>query len=101
MDDSTEKSIRFALASAPEIDDGGIPARDYIANICPVGSIVIIDEDDRQTQGSYGRVIAQIHCNGVSPNESILEAKLGVISDEFCSKSEFILESWAIKFGCN
>lgn len=98
---TTGESIRLALASAPEIDDGEIPARDYIAKICPVGSIAIIDEDDMQTEGSYGRVIAQIHCNGVNLNESILEAGLGVISSEFCSKSEFSFESWAIKFGCN
>ena len=100
--DESEESIRFALASAPEINTpDGIQARDYIAKICPVGSIVVIDEDDLQTQGSYGRVIAQIHCNGVNLNESILEADLGEISSEFCSKSEFALESWAIKFGCN
>lgn len=60
-----------------------------------------MDEDDLQTQGSYGRVIAQIHCNGVNLNESILEAGLGVISEKFCSKSEFALELWAKKFGCN
>ena len=95
------ESIRFALASAPEINDaGGIQARDHITNICPVGSIVIVDEDDKQTEGSYGRVIAQFHCNGVSLNEELLESGLGKISTEFCSKSEFSLEPWATKFGC-
>lgn len=95
------ESIRFALASAPEIDElGGIQARDHIADVCPVGSVVIVDEDDMQTQGSYSRVIAQIHCNGISLNEELLESRLGKISTEFCSKSEFSFESWAKDFGC-
>jgi endonuclease YncB( thermonuclease family) len=99
--DESEESIRFALASAPEISDvDGIQARDHIASICPVGSIAIVDEDDKQIEGSYGRVIAQIHCNGISLNEELLESGLGKISTEFCSKSEFAFEPWAIKFGC-
>jgi micrococcal nuclease len=95
------QSIRFALISAPELDNsGGIEARNYIKKICPVGSNVIVDEDDGQTTGSYGRTIAEIYCNGVSLNESILAVKLATIYTEFCSKSEFASEPWA-KQGCS
>ena len=97
-----EKSIRFALISAPELGkSGGIEARSYIEQICPVGSKVIVDEDDGQTGGSYGRTIAEIYCNGISLNESILEANLATIYGKFCSVSEFASEPWAKKFGCN
>jgi micrococcal nuclease len=96
-----DKSVRFALVSAPEIGiPGGIEARDLVEKICPVGSVVIVDEDDKQTQSSYGRILAEIHCNGVSLNEEILKARLGKISVGGCSKSEFSSELWALKFGC-
>lgn len=95
------QSVRFALVSAPEIGNlDGIKAKEYIEKICSVGSDAIIDEDDLQTQGSYGRILAEIHCNGFSLNEEILKAKLGKISVVFCSKSEFSSEPWAKKFGC-
>ena len=43
------KSIRFALASAPELSEaGGIDARKFIEVVCPVGSPVIIDEDSEK-----------------------------------------------------
>jgi|CXWL01.1.fsa_nt_gi endonuclease YncB( thermonuclease family) len=96
-----EISVRFALTSTPEIGKtGGIEARDYIEEICPVGSDVVADEDDGQTEGSYGRTVAKIYCNGFILNESILEKGLGKISTNFCSKSEFASEPWARKFGC-
>jgi endonuclease YncB( thermonuclease family) len=96
-----EQPVRFALASAPEIGNlGGIETKEYIEKICPIGSNVIVDKDDKQTQGSYGRILAEIHCNGVSLNEEILKAKLGKISVSFCSKSEFSSKPWAVKYGC-
>jgi micrococcal nuclease len=96
-----EQSVRFALASAPEIGNlGGIDAKEYVEKICPVGSDVIVDKDDKQTQGSYGRILAEVYCNGVSLNEEILKAKLGKISVSFCSQSEFSSKPWAVKYGC-
>lgn len=95
-------SIRFALSSAPELKESNGPeARDYIESICPANSTVTIDEDDDQTQESYGRIIAKINCNGVILNEELLKSKLGTISTNFCSISEFSGESWAQKYGCN
>jgi len=99
--DVNEKSIRFALISAPELGtSSGEEARRYIEKICPVGSDVVVDEDDGQTGGSYGRTIAEIYCNGISLNESILAAHLATIYSEFCSVSEFSKESWA-QHGCS
>jgi len=89
------------LASTPEIDEpGGALAKDFIEEICPVGSTALVDEDDGQTEGSYGRIIAVIYCNGVNLNEFVLDEDLGYLSSGFCYKSEFKTHSWAIRHGC-
>lgn len=96
-----ERSIRFALASAPEINtlEGKI-AKDFVASMCPVGSSVLVDEDDGQPEGSYGRILAVVYCNDVNLNEKILESGNAKISTLFCSESEFSDEPWVKKFGC-
>lgn len=96
-----DKSVRFAIVNTPEYGDYDYSqARAYIETICPVGSKVLIDEDDAQTGGSHGRIIAKIYCNGFTLNEEILEVGHAVILQEFCSISEFAEESWAQKHGC-
>lgn len=96
-----DKSIRFALVNTPEWGDKNyIQSGKYIETICPVGSQVLVDEDDGQTQRSFGRIIGKIYCNGYILNEAILESKHAVILTQFCSVSEFANESWAKKFGC-
>jgi len=94
-------SIRFALASTPELDEsGGFDAKHFVERICPVGSQALVDEDDGQTEGSYDIMIAMIYCNGVNLNEAVLEQGHALLSKSFCSKSEFSSEAWAVKFGC-
>ena len=94
-------SVRFAMASAPELEEfGGVDSRDFIVTICPVGSDVIVDEDDSQTKGSFGRVIGVVYCNGVNLNSELLDANLGYLADQFCDSSEFGNDPWAIKHGC-
>ena len=88
------QSIRFALAFAPELNEfGGVDARKFIETICPVGSNALVDEDDGQTQGSNGRIIGAIYCNGVNLNEELLDADLGYLSSGFCDSSEFSNDS--------
>lgn len=95
------QSIRFALSSAPELSGyGGVDSRNFIQTICPVGSSVIVDEDDGQTEGSYDRMIGVIHCNGMNLNAELLDADLGYLEERFCDSSEFREESWAKKHGC-
>lgn len=96
-----EKSVRFALVSAPEIGNlGGIGAKEHVERICPIGSDAIVDKDDQQPQDSHGKILAEIHCKGISLNEEILKAKLGKISISFCTQSEFSSKPWAVKYGC-
>jgi len=95
------QSIRFALSSAPEMDEfNGPESREFIEEICPVGSTVLVDEDDGQTEGSYGRIVGVIYCNGVNLNEELVDSGLGYLSTGFCDRSEFASHAWAIKHGC-
>ncbi len=96
------KSIRFAMASAPELNEsGGIESREFIETICSVGSIATVDEDDGQTQGSYGRILGVVYCNGFNLNEDLLDMGHGYLISDFCKDSEFENESWAQKHGCS
>ena len=96
-----DKSIRFALVNTPEFGDSDYTqAKNFVETICPIGSKVLVDEDDGQTQGSLGRIIGKIYCNNLNLNEEILEVGHAVILPEFCSVSEFAEESWATKHGC-
>jgi len=95
------ESIRFSLASAPELKGfGGIDSKNFIETICPVGSTVIVDEDDGQVLGSYGRIIGLVYCNDVILNQEILDVNLGYLEERFCDSSEFSTTTWAIKYGC-
>jgi endonuclease YncB( thermonuclease family) len=96
-----DKSIRFALVNTPEWGDYDYTqAQYYIETICPIGSKVLVDEDDGQTQGSFGRIIAKIYCNELNLNEEILEVGHAEILPQFCEVSEFAQDSWAKKHGC-
>ena len=96
------QSVRFALASAPEMSEQkGAEAKNFVATLCPVGSSVTVDEDDRQTGGSYGRILAVVYCNGMNLNSELLDSGLGYVDSQFCDASEFGESSWAQKYGCS
>jgi len=95
------QSVRFALASAPELDElGGLEARELNKIVCPVGSVAIVDEDDGQTEGSFGRIIAVVYCTGANLNALMLQAGYAWLDVSFCGTSEFSDEDWAQKNGC-
>ena len=89
-------TIRLALVDAPEYyEDKGKEAKEFISNICPIGSTAIIDEDQGQTAGSYGRVIAVVYCNKRNLNAELINNNYGIIDKRFCNVSEFANEDWA------
>ena len=95
------KSIRLVLVDAPERGEKGYEAaRDFIADNCPVGSFAIVDEDDLQTEGTYGRMLGVVYCNGINLNDAILDEGLAKLYDKFCSYSEFEKSRWARNHGC-
>ena len=96
-----DQSVRFALASAPNLEGyGGVDSRNFIQTICPVGSKVLVDEDDGHVLDDHARMVGMITCNNMILNEELLDASLGHFELRFCSSSEFANESWAIKHGC-
>jgi len=93
------QSIRFALASTPELNvPTGMAAKEFVTKICPVGSKVKVDEDDGQTQGSYGRIIGVVYCNGVNLNQAVIDKGFGNLFFDKCEDSEFSDFSWS---GCD
>ncbi len=95
--------IRLALVNTPEVfENGYLDARAYVMSNCGVGTSALVDEDDGQKGGSYGRMIASVYCgnNTSSLNESLLNSSKASILPEFCGKSEFASSTWAKKHGC-
>lgn len=77
-------------------------ATDTTESECPVGSEALVDEDDGQKGGSFGRLIGVIYCDGndTSLNEVLLQADKAVVYEDFCEVSEFANEDWVTRFGC-
>ena len=95
------QSIRFALVNTPEFGENDYTqAKSYIETVCPVGSQVLVDEDDGQTGGSHGRIIGVVYCNNLNLSQEILEVGHAEVLSSICKKSEFANEDWAQKFGC-
>ena len=96
--------FRLALISSPEIDeDGGQEAKEFLEQICSIGSDALVDQDDlRPLEGLSGtsRILAVVYCNGVNLNEMLVEYEFAFFDDTYCYTSEFAGESWAIE-GCS
>jgi micrococcal nuclease len=95
------QSVRFSLISAPNLEGyGGVDSRNFIQTICPVGSEVLIDEDDGHVLDDHARMVGMVTCNNLILNQELLDANMGHLEIRFCSSSEFANEEWAIKHGC-
>ena len=90
--------IRLALVNSPEVGQSGYTdAKQFTAQTCPVGTQALVDEDDGQTGGSYGRMVAVVYCGGVNLNAALLSSGNAVLVVYYCSVSEFASEPWT---GC-
>src|SRR5438093_576759 len=90
--------IRLALVNSPEVSEPGYTeAKQFTAQTCPVGTQALVDEDDGQTGGSYGRMVAVVYCGGVNLNAALLSSGNAVLVTYYCSVSEFASEPWT---GC-
>ena len=93
--------IRLSLTDTPEKGKKGfVEATDFTKKLCRVGSAVTIDQDDKQPYDRYKRVLGMVYCSGKILNAELLYADHAQISKQFCKKSEFATEDWAIKHGC-
>ncbi|MBI2126666.1 MAG: thermonuclease family protein [Thaumarchaeota archaeon] len=99
--DIGEVRVRLTLVNTPERGEQGYrEATDFTAKLCPVGSKVVVDEDDRQKEGSFDRIVALVYCSTKNLNAELLANGHAKILSEFCSKSEFADEAWAKSNGC-
>ncbi len=93
--------IRLALVNTPEIGEIGYSeSKQFTSELCPIGSKVVVDEDDGQLEGSFGRMIAKVTCGDKVLNDELLNAGFGNILQQFCSVSEFGNDDWAKRHGC-
>ena len=98
----TEDSvITLSLISTNELDiTDGMDVKKFVESTCPVGSDVLVDEDDGQINGSYGGIVGKVFCQGIILNEKILENQSEQLDSIQCFSSEFADEDWAKKHGC-
>ena len=99
------ETVRLALVNTPEKwEDDYEAAIDFVWELCPIGSEVVVDEDDVQTSGSHRRMVAVVYYNSEGRfrnlNEELLEAGYAMLLEDFCEKSEFSNEEWARLYGC-
>jgi len=90
--------IRLTLVNTPEVGEAGYSeAKQFTSQTCPIGTQALVDEDDGQTSGSYGRMIAVVYCHGVNLNAELLTSGHAVLLSYYCSVSEFADQAWT---GC-
>src|SRR3989441_12410623 len=89
--------IRLALVNSPEAGQSGYTeAKQFTAQACPVGTQALVDEDDGQTGGSYGRMVALVYCGGVNLNAALLSSGNAGLGAYYWSVSEFADEPWTV-----
>ena len=93
--------IRLSLTNTPERgEDGFAEAAEFTRKLCPVGSVILVDQDDLQRVDKYGRVLGKVFCEGKLLNSELLYGGHANILTQYCSTSEFSGEAWAREFGC-
>ena len=93
--------IRLSLTNTPEKGkEGFLEATEFTANLCPVGSSIIIDQDDLQPYDKYDRLVGKVFCGEKILNSELLYNNHANILTSYCKTSEFSGESWAKEFGC-
>jgi DNA-binding beta-propeller fold protein YncE/endonuclease YncB( thermonuclease family) len=87
--------IRLSLVNTPEVGETGFDsAKDFVENLC-LDKNGQVDIDDGQRQGSFGREIGVVYCDGININSQLMSKGYALITSEFCDVSEFANEAWA------
>ena len=93
--------IRLSLTNTPERHEIGFyDASKFTAEMCPVGSVVLVDQDDLQPYDVYDRLLGKVICANKVLNSELLYAGHANILTQYCTESEFSNEPWAQEFGC-
>lgn len=93
--------IRLSLVNSPEKNQTGFAeAKSFTSTLCPVGSTITIDQDDKQPYDKYKRMVGKVFCGNKVLNSELVYNNHAIILKKYCSTSEFSSEVWAKKFGC-
>ena len=93
--DVNDVRIRLSLVNTPEVGEAGFePAKEFVESLC-LDKNGQVDIDDGQRQGSFGREIGVVYCDGINLNSELMKKGYALISAEFCEVSEFANEPWA------
>ena len=95
------QKIRLSLTDTPERNEPGYAeAAQFTTMLCPVGSTINIDQDDKQPFDVYRRMLGKVFCGSKMLNEELLLNDHAQILIQYCSESEYANEPWAQRFGC-
>lgn len=98
LDLSGSVRIRLALVNTPEEGQKGFEsAKKFVEDLCLFKNGEV-DIDNGQRQGSFGRDIGVVYCDGTNLNEALMNNSMATISTEFCEVSEFADEVWAASY---
>ena len=93
--------VRISLTNTPEIYQNGYnEATQFTENLCPVGSVVLVDQDDMQPYDRFNRLLGKVTCGDKILNSELLYNAHANVLTQYCTTSEFAGEPWAIKYGC-
>jgi len=93
--------IRLSLVNTPEKGEPGFAqSTSFTAMSCPVGSRIIVDQDDGQPFDNYDRMVGKVYCETGIINEMLLRNGHAEILPQYCFRSEFTEESWVQEYGC-
>jgi len=101
MDLESGHRVRISLTNTPEIYQKGYSeATQFTTNLCPIGSTVLVDQDDMQPYDKFNRLVGKVICQDKVLNAELLYNAHANILVQYCSTSEFADEQWATKYGC-
>ncbi len=93
--------IRLSLVNTPETGQKGYSeAKAFTKSLCPTGSEVTVDQDDKQPFDRFQRLVGKVYCSDRLLNYELLSNEYATISKKYCKTSEFSSEGWATKYGC-
>jgi endonuclease YncB( thermonuclease family) len=93
--------VRLSLVNTPESGQKGYSeAKSFTKRLCPQGSAITVDQDDKQPFDRFKRVVGKVYCSDKLLNYELLSNDHATISKKFCKTSEFSSEGWATKYGC-
>jgi endonuclease YncB( thermonuclease family) len=88
--------IRLSLVDTPEKNEKGFnEAKSFTTKLCPLRSIIIVDQDDMQPYDRNDRLVGKVTCSGKVLNAELIRNGHAHILTEYCKKSEFASENWA------